>query len=169
MTASELAQAILLAQGHWPNFRVSRATPVSWERLLGDLEFELVVTALDRLALESPEWPPGAGAVRAMARGSVVGDQAPDVDEAWAEVSRAIRRVGSYGNPEFTHVAISAAVDALGWKTLCMSENPVADRAHFLRIYDVTVRRAERERTMTPAMAALAPSLKAIGRTVPDD
>lgn len=168
MTAAELAQAILLAQGHWPNFRVSRATPVSWERLLGDLDFELVITALDRLALESPEWPPGAGAIRAMAKGSVVGEQAPDVDEAWAEVLHTIRRVGNYGVPEFTHPAIAAAVDALGWKTLCMSENSVADRAHFLRIYGVTVRRAERERTMTPAMAALAPSLKAIGKAVPE-
>ncbi len=169
MNRVEISKAIGLAQGYWPNLHVSKMTPEAWERLLGDLEFEAVCVALDRLAIEAPDFPPGPGVILKMATGLAVGEAEPDVDAAWSEVAAAIRRVGSYGSPEFTHPAITAAVEALGWTNLCMSENPVADRAHFLKIYDVTVRRAERRRTLTPAMAEVAGRAKALGCAVPDE
>ena len=74
-------------------------------------------------------------------------------EEAWGIVEWAFRKVGGYrpfpattkGGP-----LLKRAVAAIGWQTLCQSENIVADRAHFFRIYAAMVAR-ERERvTLDP-------------------
>ena len=43
--------------------------------------------------------------------------------------------------PKFKDPLIQKAVDIMGWKELCLSENQVADRAHFMKIYDKLVER----------------------------
>lgn len=59
-----------------------------------------------------------------------------DADQAWAEVLQQVRRVGYYGVPVWSHPAVADAVAALGWQTLCTSDNQEADRAHFMRFYE---------------------------------
>ena len=46
--------------------------------------------------------------------------------------------IHNFDNPITTQV-----VEQLGWRYLCLSENPVADRAHFVQAYQAL---AERER-----------------------
>ena len=44
-------------------------------------------------------------------------------EEAWAKVVIAIATVGSWRKPIFDDPRIVAAVEALGWKTICATEN----------------------------------------------
>ena len=62
-----------------------------------------------------------------------------------------------------------ACVKRLGWKELCMSENPVADRANFRMIYE-QIQQQKKETTALPAglkqnIAKITDSLKMIGGT----
>ena len=61
--------------------------------------------------------------------------------EAWLVVKQAFSSIGSWGMPKFKAPLIQKAVDIMGWKELCLSENQVADRAHFMKIYDKLVER----------------------------
>jgi hypothetical protein len=65
--------------------------------------------------------------------------------EAWAEVQAEIRRVGNAGQPQFSHALIARTVNLLGWRYLCLSENPVADRSHFIQAYQALRENARRE------------------------
>lgn len=86
----------------------------------------------------------------------------PTAGEAWAEVCQQIRRTGSYGQPEFSTPLIGRAVDSMGgWKMLCMSEDPMPDRAHFFRVYEALAQRATAQAKMLPEVRALADGLRA--------
>lgn len=63
--------------------------------------------------------------------------------EAWLEVHKQILSVGSYNKPNFKDPLIKKVVEIMGWRNLCLSENQVADRAHFLKIYETLVSRDE--------------------------
>ncbi len=70
----------------------------------------------------------------------------PTAYEAWAEVQAEIQRVGHCGRPELKNSIAAQVVAQLGWRYLCFSENPVADRAHFVQAYQAMV---ERQRCST--------------------
>ena len=59
----------------------------------------------------------------------------PTPSEAWANVAEQLQHAGTWHAPSFAHPLISRAVRTMGWYDLCRSDNPMADRAHFLRIY----------------------------------
>jgi len=65
--------------------------------------------------------------------------------DAWGEVIAQIRSVGSWGQPVFKNKVIEQTVDRMGWKELCLSENQVADRAHFLKIFETLMTRENKE------------------------
>lgn len=79
--------------------------------------------------------------------------------EAWANVQRAIAAVGSYGNPRLDHPTATAITAMGGWKAVCASEDQMADRAHFLRIYDQIAERTGREALIAPAVKELLDTL----------
>jgi hypothetical protein len=82
----------------------------------------------------------------------------PAPDEAWGQVLAEITRVGSYGEPSRLHALTRMAVDSMGWRTLCMSTNQMADRAHFLQLYRGILERTMRE---SAASAGALPQLPA--------
>ena len=61
----------------------------------------------------------------------------------WGEVNEAIRHYGYYHQEEgmtSLREPMRIAVQRMGWRALCTSENDMADRAHFLRIYESIVK-----------------------------
>lgn len=83
-------------------------------------------------------------------------DPIPGVEVAFAEVLALIRQRGYTRPPaagDWSHPAIAAAVDAIGWSALCQSENIGIERAHFLKLYGSATSRAA-ERAAIPAELA---------------
>lgn len=155
MDTDQYASAMMLVRRYWQNFKPVPGTFDSWLRQLGDLDYEALVAALDALAVSNPDFPPGPGAIRRRAL-ELTGARVPAADEALAEVYATIARIGSYGTPEWSHPAIEAAVNALGgWRYLCLSEDPMADRAHFLKVYGTAEARHTAEALMPPSVAEL--------------
>ena len=128
-----------------------------WQDVLGDLEPAQVRAAMAAWAGRFPPTPrelrdASLGVARAVAGVT----PAPDVDEALAEVERAIHLVGYMGQPEWSHPAIAHAVAAVGgWADgICHTSNPSATRAHFIAAYKSAVARGISE--SEPAMPILA-------------
>lgn len=151
MNDQQITQLLGLCSQWWPNWRAPDSVPVmvkSWRILLGDVDFDAGVAALSSYAIANNAFPPPVGLIRRhAAQLAMPGGQAPAIDEAWGEVLDRIGRVGLKvelpDGPTLTwsHPALRAVVEAMGWRNLCVSDNQVADRAHFARLYGERVER----------------------------
>jgi hypothetical protein len=135
----------------------------TFESLLADLPYEQVDSAV-RVLLQTRSWMPSVadirGAVLELVRGPLGAG-----GEAWGSVLRAVAREGAYRTPgvdfTFKDPVTQRCVDAFGWPQLCQSDNPVADRARFVDLYDKLAAQGLRE-VQSPTLAA-AKEQRAIG------
>lgn len=108
-----------------------------WYEMLGDrTEMDLMLGVKKYIATN--EFAPTiAGINKAIASNQT--SKAPDGLQAWAELQTAIRKWGMYHEDkalESLSPETRAVVQALGFTNLCTSENQMADRAHFIKLYE---------------------------------
>lgn len=119
-----------------------------YRRALMDIDGKLLESAALQ-HIGSSKWFPAISELREAALSIVThGDES--AEEAWGEVKHAIRVYGSYRDPVFQNVRIAQAVKIMGWLNLCMSENEVADRAHFFKVYQSLQNRDRHENIALP-------------------
>lgn len=171
VTRDEFSRCITLIRRYWPHGTASWSAEVfeTWESLLLDLDHIATAAAIQTLATEGREWPPPPGVVRKKVCDLV--NPLPSADQAWGEVREQIRRVGSTrgmaGAPEvvWSHPLVGQVADRMGWQELCMSTNEMADRAHFLKMWETA---SSRERTATALPPATRQALEARGIALPN-
>lgn len=155
MTRTEYALVAAELNALWPASRWEVGTLKAGESLLLDLEPGPALAAVRALAAEGERFAPNPGQLRRKAL-ELAGPRVPSADQALAEVHATIARIGHLGTPAWSHPAIGDTVAALGgWSALCGSTEPMADRAHFLRIYGTVERRYDSEMVMPPSVSAL--------------
>jgi hypothetical protein len=146
---AEIAKMIGILAAGFPSAKITDATIEVYIRLLKDLPLDVLTTAIEQCVTECEFFP-----TIAKIRDKVLALTAPvrkDPMDAWGEVLASISRVGFYNSPTFADPLITKAVDCLGWKYLCSSENMVADRAHFAKLYQQFVEREAQDRRLLPA------------------
>ena len=115
-----------------------------WFRELQDIPFQVAEAAL-RKWVSTNKWSPSIAEIREMAATIKNGD-IPDWGEGWEEVQRAIRKHGMYdvkgAMDSFTPLT-RQAVERLGFRNICVSENPVAERANFRQCYEILAKREQ--------------------------
>jgi len=114
---------------------------------LQDLSNEGFSSAISKIVTSEKDIYPGTNMI-ALIRDKALNTNKITGGEAWAEVLRQISSIGSWGQPKFKDELISKAVAGVGWKDMCMSENIMVERAHFLKIYDSLEKRDKEEKTM---------------------
>lgn len=158
MTHEETLKIMALLTAAYPQANIEEETIQIYIKFLLDLPCEAgQAAALELIA--SSRWFPAVAELRQAAVEAMPENQIPGPGEAWGEVVGQLRAVGWYGRPSFSHPAITKAVKAMGWRELCMSENVVADRAHFLRIYENYQERAKKELWQLPEVQQLRAKL----------
>lgn len=129
----------------------------AYEALLGDLTYEQVNAAV-RVLLQTRSWMPSVADIRTTVLELMRGPVRAGGD-AWGTVLNAIKREGAYRTPGsdfmFRDPVLARCVNALGWQELCLSENPTADRARFIELYDKLAQQDRKEAT-SPLLAAAA-------------
>lgn len=143
----------------YPNFNLTVDTIEGYALVLGDIPPDLLRMAAISLAGQEREFFPPAGVIRAAAFALVErADTTPSAGEAWGAVCAVWRG----RNRDELHPLIHRAVDAMGgWKQLGLSENPMADRAHFLKVYDVLLDRQRADVRMLPQVQGYVAQLAA--------
>ena len=109
-----------------------------WYRLLQDIPYEVANIAIQRHMMTN-KFPPTIAEIREQAALSVNNELNSDWGQSWEQVCRAIRTYGLWGTEEaFASMddITRQCVKRLGWKELCMSENPMQDRANFRMIFE---------------------------------
>lgn len=118
-----------------------------WSVMFASDDFSAVQTALYKHIATSTFAPTVAELRRAL---SDISHERPlTAGEAWQETIQAMQYWG-YCRPEEAMAGMSPltrqTVKMMGWTNLCVSENPIADRAHFMQIYEALLKRNEESR-----------------------
>lgn len=135
-----------------------------WFRQLKDLEYRVAMAGLIKWTLTN-KWSPTIADLREMAVDVIEGEPM-DYGEAWGEVQRAITRFGSFRPEEALNSMAPLTrktVEQMGFINLCMSENPVSDRAQFKEIYTSLVKRQRKDAQLTPELRLAMSKLQGIG------
>ena len=125
-----------------------------WFRMLKDLDGKLVAAAIYK-HMSTEKFPPTIAEIRAQCV-SIAAPVGKDWSEGWSAILRAISRWGVH-RPAEALKALRAEdpltadiASQLGWQNLCMSENPVADRATFRKAYEAAQFRGKELAQMPP-------------------
>ena len=166
MSRQEILALVALASSSYPAMQSRDPRPIvaAWTVMLADLDATLVKAAIIKVCRESPFFPSVAQIVAASRELDARNEKLPTAAEAWEEVSRLIQYVGPYRAPQYSCDLVRRAARAIGWRQLCTGENPEADRAHFLKIYDaLRVRhQAEQENEAVLALSGAADLIRAL-------
>lgn len=148
----------------WPHQPMTSEAIKAGQGLLIDLDPDAVNAAIDSLAASGEQFIPTLGMVRKRAV-AIVSPRLPDADEAWAEIRYQIELADNERGPvDWSHPIVREAALAFGWRELRFSDNPMADRAHFLAMYRERLAREESARVAPLSVVALqGRSVLAIG------
>ena len=149
MTPSEFDLIRAAIKSAYPTFNImpDKYSIQLWYRMLGDIEFKICETALQEL-IATQTYPPQIAEIRAKCA-EYMSPGMKDAGEAWGDVQRAIQKYGYYRSDEAIQSLSGStreAVERMGFRELCLGDNPVANRAHFFKVYDAIIQRKLNER-----------------------
>lgn len=152
-TMTEIAQIVGVIGAAYPNFAPSPQTVEVYFQALNDLDYDELKTATMQSITEAGrKFAPSVGEIRGAVldiRKRVI--KMPSSYQAWQEVCKQINdNGGDFGKPVWSNPIVEAAVNALGWRNLRMSEDQTADRARFIMAYDQLCARNEKEEIALP-------------------
>lgn len=146
MTELQIKKLVAVMVAAHPSSKVSEESIAVYARMLADLDYPAANAAVEQL-LATSKWMPTVAEIRER----VVSLHAGEVragGEAWGSVLKAIRGAGRYRIPgadfAFIDPVTAECVAAMSWVELCDSENPTADRARFIELYDQLATRHRR-------------------------
>ena len=152
MKRTEIISLVTIAIASCPSAQEKDPEPIAnaWSLLLGDMPYEIAKAAVIKVCRSSRFFPSVAEIVDAAHELDPRTDKLPTAAEAWEEVKKLLSSVGPYVSEKrpliFSCQTVGRAARSIGWQQLCNSENPEADRAHFMRIYE-SMRSKHRETT----------------------
>lgn len=164
MRESEVIELVGLCSVNYRNFpEVGKEELLVslWTTMLEDVSFQVAQLAVQKHMSESV-YPPTVADIRAKIS-DISAPQGLTAMEAWGSVIKSIQQYGSYREAEAIQSLdplVQKVVRLLGFRNLCMSENEMADRAHFTKAYDTIVNRDRTESLMPARGRALMEKLQ---------
>lgn len=158
MTKTETIKLLTIITAVHPRFEVNKAMAEIWYDLLSDINYKAAEVAVKKLLTEMP-YAPTIADIRKQVAKFLSRDELLSVDEAWAEIKKAIRKHG-YTNPEGAREDLGQALWQSvqfmgGWVDFCQSTEPEGVlRGHFIKLYEQQLYRAREERSLHPAIKA---------------
>lgn len=154
---ADVLRVLALLGASYPNFELRDDTGEVYCRLLADLPCEALEAAAIQHVAENRFFPTVAELREVAERIIGYGDRRPTALEAWGEVKENMVHSDYTRMPEFSNPITVRVLRSMGWwYNLCMSENGMADRAHFLKAYDELVKREREEGRLLPEVRQLA-------------
>lgn len=133
-----------------------------WYKHLCDIPYEVAEAALHKWT-QTNKWSPGIAEIREMAA-EVASGEIEDWGIGWEKVLRAVRCHGLYGQEKamasFDDLT-RRAVQCVGFRDICMSENISIERANFRTIYQELAAREKEQRQMAAGLKVTINRLQA--------
>lgn len=144
-----------------PNFLPDEDAVKAWYYMLKDINFEVLKAATYKYAMTN-KFPPTVADLREAALTVTNGD-IPLWSDGWEQVQRAIRKFGTgnaTGALNSMDELTAATVRRLGWTNLCLSTDPMPDRANFRQIYEQLAQRKHKESQLPAGLQQLIAGLQ---------
>ncbi len=157
----DFVKCLRVLAGLYSEFKLTPQVIESYWIILADIDPDLLKAATLQIA-SAPDtnFFPRAAALRAAAFALVeTASGAPNADDAWDEVMKAMGPYSIYKTPEFSDPLIQKALDGIGgWRTLCTSEeNKISyTRDAFKKSFAAMLGRARTDVRMLPSVKAIA-------------
>lgn len=155
-----IGKAILTLVAAYPNANIGKETMHLYATSLADVPAEVLDLAVTQCISTSKWFPTIAELREAAARIQTGADQLPPAGEAWGECLRVIARLGYYEQPTFDNPITAKVAAAMGWKKIAEQENPAADRARFIELYNTYAQRNLQQAQLPPRLRADSPALQ---------
>lgn len=150
MSTTDKVKVILMRLfASYPNVQASDLSIAAYLDILKDIPVAELDVAVKQSIIDSPTFIPPAPTIYVTWQRMKIPEQRSGA-EAWGSVVRALREVGHTATPKFNDPLTAQVVKSLGWQYLCQSEDQMADRAHFMRMYEELRQREERDRRLLP-------------------
>lgn len=138
MKADEAQALVAGLVAAFPEAVVGQATLAMYARFLCDVDPDAAARAVATWVARENQFP--TIAQLRLCVDSVTGQSPPDVDEAYAEVHAAAKR-GRRPEGGWSHPAVKAAVDAVGFDDIRTTTTPGVERGHFYKAYEAARKR----------------------------
>ena len=153
MTPKEIKKLISWAAAAFPGMQEKNLGPTAelWHKMLSDLPYEVAEKALVKV-LSSAKFFPTVAEIREAAV-LLTRPMMPTHSEAWGLVRQAIWDYSAYREKDALEAlppVVSRVVKDIGWREICLSEEPDIIRAQFRKAYEVHCKR-EAEMSVLPA------------------
>lgn len=161
---------IAMISAAYSNFAPNEYTPKIFEQILGDLPDDLLEAAVMKCLGEPRAFAPAPGEIRETAiKLQAQAGGVPSAAEAYEEVANmpaSMKRIAGYEwdeaagknwinevNLTFSHPFVETIARRIGWPKSFPTDNPSADRAQFLRVYDSELTSSLRTEMQLPTVA----------------
>lgn len=154
----------------WPKFELAEETIQVYYELLKDIPAEILDAGAKHCMASETFFPSISEWRRAAIDVMANRNKIPTAAEAWEEIMIEMNRCGNYWQylnspfvrlPKWSHPLIEKIVSVMGYRQMYESENRMADRAHFLRIYADLMDRAMSDAMMLPDVRRAAEEYQA--------
>lgn len=132
-----------------------------WYRQLNDIDAKVAELILHKWVAQN-KWPPTIADIREE-DAELTGNTIPDWSHEWEEVRKAIGAFGYSSAPELLaslKPTTREAVERVGLRDICMSENIGVERAHFRDIYTELAAKRKKENQLPPEIKQLMSETK---------
>ena len=152
MTKEEFGKLAMFLKAAYEKdkFLASKESAEVWYALLKDIPYQVAQEAVMR-HVRTCKFPPAPSEIIEQAVNAVEPEQ-DTWSAAWGFVQKAIRYYGTWGEMQAMAMLdplTRIIVKRLGYKNLCLSENPMADRANFRTAYEQEQKR-QHEKALQP-------------------
>lgn len=157
MNLTVFVKCMRVLENAYPRFEITndKEKMSLWHELIGKDTEELVFMLAVKKYIVNNEFPPTIAGIKKEVSNILTAND-PDVTEAWDEVQKAIRRFGMYRELE-AMASLSEptrnVVKSIGFQKLCTSEDHMADRAHFIRMFENRSKKKHEYVAMGPVLA----------------
>lgn len=132
MTREETARLLAYLASAFPQATIRRENAEMYHRHLRDISYDEAMDAANVL-IPTCEWFPSIAKIREEVE-TASGVLGPKVSVAWAEVCAKANKYGRSADLQFSHPAITKAVELIGWYNICMA-NIESGRFQFQQAY----------------------------------
>jgi hypothetical protein len=153
---SEITKLIAICSINYRNFPEAGKEQMLielWQNMLQDVDFHTAEFAVKKFMSESV-FPPTIADIRQRIA-DITRPRRVSPIEAWGNVTKVIRKYGSYNEQKALDeldTMTRRTVQYFGYRELCISENPMVDRAHFLKMYESMTERENKNNLLSPAL-----------------
>lgn len=156
-----LAAAIKTYYSKEKDLLPNQAAMELWYKQLRDIPFPVAEAALDKWA-QTEKWSPSIAELREVCA-TVTSGEIPGWGDGWEKVLKAIRTHGMYnisGALNSLDPLTRQAVERVGFREICLSENISVERANFRMVYENL---AERKKTEQQVALPLRQVIERLG------